>query len=187
LTQAADSKNHIIVGFLVFAGVILGYFNLRIIDSIVGILIGILILRSSYLLFQDIRAAARGEEVDYEKYKLGFMKKVESSQKNVLMFWAIWKIDSGFDNEEKLSVEFENTFDTKLDDFFHIEIHRDTEKAEPETIKISTAKKLTDLHQAIMHLLEGHYIQREKRYFVLTRKGKEYLHKKLKKLERKRH
>jgi len=100
LTQAVDSKNYIILGFLVLGGVIFGYFNVSMIDSIVGIVIGVLILHGSYGLLQDIRATSRGEEIDYEKYTLGFLRRMESSQKQLLKFWVIWKIDSGCNDME---------------------------------------------------------------------------------------
>lgn len=187
LAQSEDSKNHVIVGFLVLVGVILGSYKLDIVDSIVGVLIGLLILRGSYELFQDIRAASRGEDVDYEKYKVGFWRRFESTQKQLLNFWVVWKIDSGYQNSKSLAEEFEKTFNTKLHDFMHLEIQRETEDKKIETERISASKQIKDLNQTIERLKKDNFISIEKENFFLTQTGKKYLNKKMEKLERRRH
>ena len=112
---------------------------------------------------------------------------MESSQKQMLDFWVTWKIDSGYDTAAALSSEFENTFTTRLDDFLYLEIQRKTENDDAVTERITVSKRLSDLDKTLGSLLEEGYIQKEHEKFVLTKKGKKYLQKKIKKMDRRRH
>jgi len=79
-------------------------------------------------------------------------------------------------------LEFENEFSSKLDDFLHLEIERETKDEKIEVEKISISKKLTDLNKTVESLLRERYIRKEDEKFSLAKEGKEYLHKKMKKL-----
>jgi Co/Zn/Cd efflux system component len=187
LAQSEDSKNHIVVGFLVLAGVVLGNYQLSIVDSVVGALIGLLILRAAYELFRDVRAASRGEEINYDKYKLGIFKRMESFQKQMIDFWAIWKIDSGYNKMTILSDEFKNAFTTRLDEFLYLEVNRKKDANETVTEKITMSKQLSDLNKTIDALLTDGYLQKKDDTLFLTQKGKKYLKKKMGKIDRRRH
>ncbi|MHA2099793.1 MAG: cation diffusion facilitator family transporter [Candidatus Kariarchaeaceae archaeon] len=71
LTQAQDSRNHILIGIMVLVSVVTNWFNWFFVDGLVGLLIGILILLATIELGSDLIKQSAGEEIDWERYSLG--------------------------------------------------------------------------------------------------------------------
>ncbi|MFW9917315.1 MAG: cation diffusion facilitator family transporter [Candidatus Thorarchaeota archaeon] len=71
LTQAQDSKNHVLVGLMVLVSVVANEFGWFFMDALVGLIIGVLILRATVELANDLMKQSAGEEVDWERYALG--------------------------------------------------------------------------------------------------------------------
>ncbi|MHA2497026.1 MAG: cation diffusion facilitator family transporter [Candidatus Hodarchaeales archaeon] len=71
LAQAPDSRNHVLVGLMVLVSVAASWFGWFFIDGLVGLIIGILILRATVELGTDLVKQSTGEKVDWERYALG--------------------------------------------------------------------------------------------------------------------
>ncbi len=110
LAQSEDSKNHVLVGSLVLVAIIANFFELYVLDGVVGCLIGGLILRGSYELWQDVRAASQGEELDLEKYKLGIARGYEKMQTEMLEKWILWRIYKGSNTFTQVEIDFNHDF-----------------------------------------------------------------------------
>ncbi|MHA2233268.1 MAG: cation diffusion facilitator family transporter, partial [Candidatus Hodarchaeales archaeon] len=71
LAQAQDSRNHVLVGLMVLVSVAASWFGWFFIDGLVGLLIGILILKATVELGTDLVKQSTGEKIDWERYALG--------------------------------------------------------------------------------------------------------------------
>lgn len=72
LSQSTDSKNHVFVAAAVLIGIIFARFGILIVDSLVGIVVAFLILKSAIELTTETFKVARGAELDFSKFKRGY-------------------------------------------------------------------------------------------------------------------
>ena len=117
LAQSEDSKNHVLNASLVLVAVVAGYVAvitdfvlLYSIDGLVGCFIGLVILRGAYEIYQDLKAETEGEEIDYEKYKLGAWKRYDKLQREILDLWILWKVEKGIKTFTSLEQSFDKDF-----------------------------------------------------------------------------
>ncbi|MFX1285844.1 MAG: cation diffusion facilitator family transporter [Promethearchaeota archaeon] len=110
LAQSEDSKNHVLNAFLVLIAIIAGLFGIFILDGIVGCFIGFIILQGAYKIYSDLKAQSQGEEIDYEKYKLGIWKRYDKLQVKILDLWILYKIKKDVNTLEKLENDFNDFF-----------------------------------------------------------------------------
>ncbi len=193
LAQSEDSKNHVLNASLVLLAVFAGYLAvitdftiLYSIDGLVGCFIGLIIMIGAYEIFQDLRAEAEGEEIDYEKYKLGAWKQYDRVQNRILDLWILWKVEKGL----KIYTSLEQSFDQ---DFQPIVIKQSEER---ELVwKTPQTKEL--LKRRFNKLLESNLLREEKKRIdsqsqqliqvvSLTPKGINKLDDEFKEIERKK-
>lgn len=170
LAQSEDSKNHVLTASLVLVAVFAGFYKLYFIDGVVGCFIGILILRGAYELYSDLRAQSQGDEIDYEKYKLGIWKYYDRLQSKVLGLWILQRLG----NESKTLIALEKAFNEDFRPF--VMIHPEDD---PYTIEFPHTKE--QLQKSIHTLTELGFLIENKQVLCLTEAGKHKLEEERKK------
>ncbi|MCF7944713.1 MAG: cation transporter [Spirochaetia bacterium] len=110
--QSIDSRNHLLTA----AGVLLSFFaswlGTPLVDLLIGLVIALIILKSSWNLFFDIRRNTNNEQIDFSVYGFPVFEKFRDNQ---MTQWLLFQIHSGnIENrqqlfyEASLSVHFEN-------------------------------------------------------------------------------
>ncbi len=80
IAQAVDSRNHAIVAAGVTAGLVATLLRFPLMDTLVGLAVAVLILKSGVELGLETVRALRGEQVDFSRYELGFVKEYRRFQ-----------------------------------------------------------------------------------------------------------
>lgn len=179
LVQSEDSKNHILIGLLVLTGVIAGYFNFFILDGIVGLVIGLLILRGCYTIFQDIRAVSKGETIDFEKYKLGMWKRFDRFRANKIGLWILLMLQKGVNKIEDLENNFNTKFRPQFFKFLEIEIKPKKEDKIAEKDKIRFYQTQEEMTKQIDLLVRKKWIIKKNDELFILPEGEEELKKQL--------
>ncbi len=189
IVQSEDSRNHILVGFLVLIGVIAGIYDFMIIDGIVGVLIGFLILFGCYAIFKDLRALERGESIDFEKYKLGLWKSFDRLRTNIIGTWVMFNIQKGNNSYTNLEPEFLLLFQPQFLKIIEIELKQKDKELEDEKKTLKFYHEKESLKIQVESLLEKKYLIEDKGIFSLTKEGENALNKQFEKIRRrhKRH
>ncbi|MCF7953937.1 MAG: cation transporter, partial [Spirochaetales bacterium] len=110
--QSIDSRNHLLTA----GGVLLSFFaswlGTPLVDLLIGLIIALIILRSSWNLLLDIRRNTKNEQVDFSAYGFPVFEKFRDKQ---MTQWLLFHIHSGnIENrqqlfyEASLSVHFDN-------------------------------------------------------------------------------
>mgnify|MGYP003681904978 CR=1 FL=1 len=89
ISQAVDSRNHVIVAAGVTAGLVAALLRFPLLDTLVGLAIAVLILKSGVELALETVRALRGEEVDFSRYELGFVEEYRHFQEQQLADWLL--------------------------------------------------------------------------------------------------
>lgn len=173
LAQSEDSKNHVLNAFLVLVAVLATNIDIYIIDGIVGCFIGFIILRSALELYQDIKAMNNGEEVDYDKYKLGMVKSFHKLQKNVLDLWVLKNIYDGKKSTKELLQKFD-------DDYSPFVIVVDKKDGEKEKYTWNAPHSVDQIESTIEKLYKEGFIDKnlDNEILRLTLKGEKVVRKK---------
>ncbi|MFX1285628.1 MAG: cation transporter [Promethearchaeota archaeon] len=164
LAQSEDSKNHVLNALLVLIAIGADYFQIYILDGLVGCFIGFIILKGAYEIFQDLRSVSQGEAIDYEKYKLGVWKSYSRFQDRMLGNWVLYQILNGTNQLNILESAFDNKFSP---------ITLNHSQGDSFTINYSHDKE--GLHDQINSLLENKLIQKQDSSLVLTNAGKKQI------------
>jgi Co/Zn/Cd efflux system component len=93
ISQSIDSRNHAIVAVGVAAGLVAARLNFGVLDTLVGLGVAILILKSACELGLETVKALRGEEVDYSKYEPGVVGKYKETKERQLRDWILCLVD----------------------------------------------------------------------------------------------
>ncbi len=103
ITQAVDSRNHAIVASGVIIGLIAALLHFPLLDTIVGLVVAGLILKSGIELALDLIRTLRGEEMDFYHYELGFVEAYRSFQHNQLSDWLLFIVSKDqFESQTQL-------------------------------------------------------------------------------------
>jgi len=103
IAQAVDSRNHAIVAAGVIIGLIAALLNFPLLDTIVGLVVAILILRSGVELALELIRTLQGEEMNFYKYELGFVEEYRTFQNQQLSDWLLYVIEKNqFKSQEEL-------------------------------------------------------------------------------------
>jgi hypothetical protein len=92
IAQAVDSRNHAIVAFGVITGLVATLLHFPLLDTLVGLAVAFLILKSGIELAIETVRSLRGEEVDYSQYELDFVEKYRRFQEQKLDEWLLYLI-----------------------------------------------------------------------------------------------
>jgi hypothetical protein len=177
IVQSEDSRNHILIGLLVFVSVIAGLYSFTIIDGIVGLLISFLIFYGCLEVFRDIRSLEKGEEINFEKYKIGMWKLFDKFRRNVVGTWIMYQIEKNTKSYGKLEKAFLESFQPQFLRIIQIELdERDKSDIEDhKSLKLYHDKETFQNQFKI--LLAKEYIVGDEEEYHLTLEG----HKKLEK------
>jgi cation diffusion facilitator family transporter len=93
ITQSVDSRNHVIVAFSVTAGLIASRFRFNLLDTLVGLVVAILILKSAVELGIETIRSLREGDVDLTRYQMGFIKRYAQFQQVQLRDWMLYLVD----------------------------------------------------------------------------------------------
>jgi hypothetical protein len=93
ISQSIDSRNHIIVALGVAAGLVAARMNFGLLDTLLGLGVAILILKSACELGIETVKALRGEEVDYSKYEPRVVGKYRETKERQLRDWILYLVD----------------------------------------------------------------------------------------------
>lgn len=89
IAQAVDSRNHAIVAAGVITGLVATLLRFPLLDTLVGLAVAALILKSGVELALETVRALRGEEVDFSRYELGFVEEYRRFQERQLADWLL--------------------------------------------------------------------------------------------------
>ncbi len=89
IAQAVDSRNHTIVAVGVISGLIATLLHFPLLDTLVGLGVAILILKSGIELALETVRSLRGEEVDFSRYELDFVEEYRLFRDQKLDEWLL--------------------------------------------------------------------------------------------------
>jgi len=93
ITQSVDSRNHVIVAASVTAGLVASLLRFPLLDTLVGLAVAVLILKSAVeLAIETIRSLGE-EEVDLSRYKMGLVERYERFRQAQLRDWMLYLVD----------------------------------------------------------------------------------------------
>ena len=95
IAQSIDARNHVIVAAGVTTGLIASLLHIRILDTLVGLVIALLILKSAIELAVELARSFGEEEPDLSRYKPGFYQRLEQFRRTQLSTWMLYLIQSG--------------------------------------------------------------------------------------------
>jgi Co/Zn/Cd efflux system component len=93
ITQSIDSRNHVIVATGVIIGLISSLLNFKILDTLVGLVIAVIILKSALELLIEIIKSRSEQNVDLSKYKLFLEGSYENIRKKQMKNWMLYLVD----------------------------------------------------------------------------------------------
>lgn len=93
ITQSIDSRNHVIVGISVTAGLSASLLQFSLLDTIVGLAVAILILKSAVELgIETIRSLKEGD-VDLSRFRMGLMDQYAQFRQVELRDWMLYLVE----------------------------------------------------------------------------------------------
>ena len=93
VSQSIDSRNHVVVALGVAVGLVAARLNFGLLDTLVGLGVAVLILRSACELGLETVRVLRGEEVDYSKYEPAIVGKYKDAKEKQLRDWVLYLVD----------------------------------------------------------------------------------------------
>jgi len=95
ITQSVDSRNHIIVAGSVIAGLIASLLYFPLLDTLVGLAVALLIVKSAVELAIEAWRAMGEEELDLSGYSIPLVNRYERLQRNQLRDWILYLVANG--------------------------------------------------------------------------------------------
>jgi hypothetical protein len=92
ITQSVDSRNHVLVAVGVTAGLIAAGLHFPLLDSVVGVLVAALILRSGIEQVVGLIRSWDGD-VDLSKYAEDFFGRIDEFRRSQLRDWMLYLVD----------------------------------------------------------------------------------------------
>lgn len=92
VAQAMDSRNHAIVAAGVIVGLVATLLRFPLLDTLMGLAVAALILKSGIELLLETVRMLRGEEVNFSRYELGFVMAYRRFQERQLADWLLYSI-----------------------------------------------------------------------------------------------
>jgi hypothetical protein len=92
ITQSVDSRNHVIVAASVTAGLIASLLRFPLLDTLVGLAVAVLILKSAVELAIETVRSLGEEEADLSRYKFGVVELYERFRQAQLRDWMLYLV-----------------------------------------------------------------------------------------------
>lgn len=112
ITQSVDSRNHVIVALGVTAGLIASLLRFSLLDTLVGLAVAMLILKSAVELGVETVRSLREGEVDLSRYKMGLLERYDEFRQAQLRDWMLTLVEKGdVRTEAELRIRAYQAFD----------------------------------------------------------------------------
>jgi cation diffusion facilitator family transporter len=93
ITQSVDSRNHVIVAVSVTAGLVASLLRFPLLDTLVGLAVAVLILKSAVELTIELVRSLGEEEADLSRYKFGVVELYERFRQAQLRAWMLYLVE----------------------------------------------------------------------------------------------
>jgi len=93
ITQSVDSRNHVIVAASVTAGLVASLLRFPLLDTLVGLAVAVLILKSAVELAIEIIRSLGEEEADLSRYQMGLAGWYERFRQTQLGDWMLYLVE----------------------------------------------------------------------------------------------
>ena len=93
ITQSIDSRNHVIVAIGVIAGLVAAYLQFTLLDTLVGLAIALLILKSALELALETIRSFGEDEIDLSRFEFGIAAQYEQFRQAQLSDWMLYLVD----------------------------------------------------------------------------------------------
>ena len=94
ITQSVDSRNHVIVAASVTAGLVASLLQFPMLDTLVGLAVALLILKSAVDLAVEIIRSMGEEGVDLSRYEFGLAGQYEKFRQAQLRDWMLYLVEN---------------------------------------------------------------------------------------------
>jgi hypothetical protein len=112
ITQSVDSRNHVIVGASVTAGLVASLLRFPLLDTLVGLAVALLILKSAVELAIETVRSLGEEEADLSRYKLGAVELYERFRQAQLRDWMLYLVQKrGVQTRSELAAQARQALD----------------------------------------------------------------------------
>jgi cation diffusion facilitator family transporter len=112
ITQSVDSRNHVIVAISVTAGLVASLLRFNLLDTLVGLVVAILILKSAVELGIETIRSLREGDADLSRYKMGLIERYAQFRQTQLRDWMLYLVDKGMaSTQTELRVRAHQAFD----------------------------------------------------------------------------
>ena len=93
ITQSVDSRNHVIVALGVVAGLVASLLHFDLLDTLVGLMVAILILKSAVELGIETIHSLREGDVDLSRYSMGLVERYAQFRQAQLCDWMLYLVE----------------------------------------------------------------------------------------------
>jgi hypothetical protein len=93
ITQSVDSRNHVIVAASVTAGLVAALLHFPLLDTLVGLAVAVLILKSAIELAVETVRSLGAEEVDLSRYEMELAGWYERFRRAQLRDWMLYLVE----------------------------------------------------------------------------------------------
>jgi Co/Zn/Cd efflux system component len=112
ITQSVDSRNHVIVAASVTAGLVASLLRFPLLDTLVGLAVALLILKSAVELAIETVRSLGEEEVDLSRYKFGVVERYERFRQAQLRDWMLYLVEKrGVQTRSELAAQARQALD----------------------------------------------------------------------------
>jgi Co/Zn/Cd efflux system component len=92
ITQSIDSRNHVIVAAGVISGLVASLLHFALLDTLVGVCISVLILKSGFDLAVELIRSRGGEASDLSHYEMGLSKRYKGFKQEQFCDWMLYLV-----------------------------------------------------------------------------------------------
>jgi Co/Zn/Cd efflux system component len=93
ITQSVDSRNHVIVAASVTAALIAALLHFPLLDTLVGLAVAVLILKSAIELAVETVRTFGDQELDLSRYQIGLLERYKQFRLNRFVDWLLFLVD----------------------------------------------------------------------------------------------
>jgi Co/Zn/Cd efflux system component len=93
ITQSVDSRNHVIVALSVTAGLVASLLRFSLLDTLVGLAVAVLMLKSAVELGVETVRSLREGKADFSRYRMGLVERYEQFRQAQLRDWMLYLVE----------------------------------------------------------------------------------------------
>jgi len=166
ISQSIDSRNHVFVAVAVLIGIIFARFGIVIVDSVVGLGVALVILKSAIELTAETVRIVRGAELDLSRFARAEEKAFEKYRRNYFKWWMLLSLRD-INGKAEIVSQCQRSFSTE---------------GLPLLGLVSFVKPFDfekHIDSLLQELVDEQLVVNEDSNYYLTRKGQKELRKKL--------